>query len=365
MPENEPPLLVPLRSNASALLNGGPVESVRRRIKHASLTVDQILLETGIYRLQVGPKGSYGFQEMPPYTAEPRWQTAAERRAAKANMFRLDREGDPYANLLAPATSDVLSSTEASWAATLHPFAYELPACADWVEFVHRRDPGQTMQWRSYEWTDADKRNGALARAVPQVILRTAVIHDTNWDLASALERGMAVSMDRLHAQVIAQRFNDENGWAMRGFAVPILFPEVGGWPWEAIATLRRDPNMARFRAILREVEQEAAAEAAAGGDTEAAAHRAYQRHLVDAQEAVDSIGAIAHTTLRAFVIGAVIGFATVGIVGPLGVVAGAAVGAVPGAVIDVREVIRQREARGWVAIQQRIDVMRLLIRQL
>jgi hypothetical protein len=134
----------------------------------------------------------------------------------------------------------------------------------------------------------------------------------------------------------------------------------VSDWPWDAVRDLRRDQNMARFRAILREVEQEAAADAVAGGDLEAAAHRAYRRHLADAQEAVDSIGAVAHSALRAFVIGAVIGFATVGIAGPLGVVAGAAAGAVPGAVIEVRDVMRQRKTCGWVAVQQRIDGMRL-----
>jgi hypothetical protein len=55
---------------------------------------------------------------------------------------------------------------------------------------------------------------------------------------------------------------------------------------------------------------------------------------------------------LRAFVIGAIIGFATVGIVGPLGIVADA----VSGAVVDVRDVMRQRKTRGWVSVQQHID---------
>jgi len=52
MSGNEPTLLVPLRSNANTLLAGGPVESVRRRLKTASISFDQILLEAGVYRLQ-------------------------------------------------------------------------------------------------------------------------------------------------------------------------------------------------------------------------------------------------------------------------------------------------------------------------
>lgn len=115
--------------------------------------------------------------------------------------------------------------------------------------------------------------------------------------MAVAADHKMAISMDPLHAQVPAQRFNDERGWAMSGFAVPILFPEVRRWPWEAIAKLRRDQYMIRFRAILREVEQEAAAEVAAGGDIEAAAHHSFERHLAGAQETVESIGAVVHNT--------------------------------------------------------------------
>jgi len=256
--------------------------------------------------------------------------------------------------------SNVLASeTEAAWAATLHPFAYELPADTDWIDFTRTRDPVGDLRRLSDEWTDADKRNGALERSVPPKFLRTAVIDDANRDMAVAADQKIAISMDPLHTQVPAQRFNDERGWAMSGFAVPVLFPEVSRWPWEAVAKLRRDQNMIRFRAILREVEEEAVAEAVAGGELDTAAHRAYRRHLDAAQETVESIGTLAHTTLRAFVIGAVIGFATVGIAGPLGVVAGAVAGAVPGAVVDVRSVLRGRKTKGWVAIQQQIDAMR------
>ena len=120
-----------------------------------------------------------------------------------------------------------------------------------------------------------------------------------------------------------------------------------------------RDRNIGRFRSILREVEQEAAVAAASGGDTEAAAHHAFERQLADAQEAIESIGAVVHKTLRGFIIGGVIGFATVGIAGPLGVAASAAAGAVPGAVLDVRDVLRQRKTRGWVSAYQQIDAMR------
>jgi hypothetical protein len=49
---------------------------------------------------------------------------------------------------------------------------------------------------------------------------------------------------------------------------------------------------MARFREVLREVEQQPIAEAA-DGDIEAAANRIYRRRLVEASEAIDTLGTI------------------------------------------------------------------------
>jgi hypothetical protein len=112
---------------------------------------------------------------------------------------------------------------------------------------------------------------------------------------------------------------------------------------------------MARFREVLQEVEQQAAAEAD-GGDIEAAANRVYRRRLVEASEAIDTVGTISHKTLTGFVIGGFVGFLTSGIIGPLGIVAGAAAGVVPGTVIDVRNMIRRRRARGWVSLSNWID---------
>ena len=68
----------------------------------------------------------------------------------------------------------------------------------------------------------------------------------------------------------------------------------------------------------MREVEQQAAAEAL-GGDIEAAANRIYRRRLAEASEAIDTIGTIGHKTLTGFVIGGYTGFLTSGIIGPLG----------------------------------------------
>ena len=194
-----------------------------------------------------------------------------------------------------------------------------------------------------------------LTALIPERLLRGAVIKNTNHDLVIAAASGAAVTVDAFHAAVAAQRFNADGSWGLRGYAVPVIFPHVGDLPWEAIADFRRDRGMTRFREVLREVEQQAVVEAA-GGDIEAAANRVYRRHLVEASEGTDTVGAICHKMLTGFVIGGVVGFMTSGIIGPLGTVAGAAIGVVPGAVLDVRNVIRQRRAGGWVSLSNWID---------
>jgi hypothetical protein len=111
---------------------------------------------------------------------------------------------------------------------------------------------------------------------------------------------------------------------------------------------------MTRFREVLREVEQQAAAEAL-DGDIEKAANRVYRRHLAEASEAIDTVGTIGHKTLAGFVIGGYTGFLTSGIIGPLGIVAGAAAGVIPGTVLDVRNMIRRR-SKGWASLSNWID---------
>jgi hypothetical protein len=225
------------------------------------------------------------------------------------------------------------------------------------VEFVTPVDSSGEIGQLAERWNREDARSNALQRAIPIEFVRGEVIKSTNRDLAFAAAARVAVTLDPLHQQVAAQRFNDD-GWGLSGYAVPLLFPWVGNLPWEAIVELRRDKSLARFRAELREVEEEAIAEAASG-DIRAAAEHAYRRHLVGISETLPSAGGIAHRSLTGFVIGGIAGFYVYGIVGPLNVVAAAGLGATAGTVIDIREVIRGRRSRGWICMDQRIEALR------
>lgn len=214
------------------------------------------------------------------------------------------------------------------------------------------------MEQLARDWAWEDEHNAALERAIPERFVRNSVIQNADRDLVIATASKMAASIDLLHAQVAAQRFQDGENWKLRGFAVPILFPQIGNQPWDVIADLRRDRNMTRFRAILREVEEEATAEAG-GGDIEAAAQYAYRQHLSGYPEALETVGAVAHRTFTGFVIGGITGFAVSGIIGPLGPVFGAALGAATTTIIDVSDLIGRRRSRGWIALDHRIEALR------
>ena len=359
---NESVLVVPLRSNASTLVAGAPVARLRRRLKFASLFFDRLLLETGIYKVSAGPRGASSFIVPPDEDNPPRWQTAADRHAQTGRKFTVgwSEEPPPEGARRAGWSPQPLFTSEAtiSWAATLHPFADELPAGANWVEWVTPVDRSGEIGQLAERWNRQDARNPALERAIPSEFVRGEVIKRTNSDLAFASAAGFAATLDPLHQQVAAQRFNDDDGWKLSGYAVPLLFPWVGELPWEAIVELRRDKSMARFRSELREVEEEAMAEAALG-DVRAAAEHAYRQHLAGYSETLPSVGGIAHRSLTGFVIGGIAGFSVYGIVGPLSVVAASGLGAAVGTVMDIREVIRGRRSRGWICMDQRIEAMR------
>jgi len=323
---------------------------MRRRLKYVSLLFDGILLESGVLRVWAGPHGSSSMVGPPSAEDADRFQTAHERRAAVGAGFQLAMAEEGTG---APAKVVVASTAAIAWRATLHPFALELPTGCDWINYVTSRNPSGDARQVSQRWTQKDKRNAALRRALPEQFVRDTVISAANRDLVLAATAGVAASFDPLHLQVVEQRFRDDQGWKLRGFAVPILFPAVGKLPWEDIRDLRAHKQMADFRKVLREVEDETSSAAASGGDYEEVTNRVYRKHLAD--DKLDSVGGLVKRTSVGLVIGGSTGFVTSGITGPLGLAAGTLLGSAAGAVLDVRNFLRDRRARGWVAVDQRL----------
>lgn len=71
-------IFFPLRSNAHSLLAGPPANSVRKRLKIASLLYDEVLIDDGALDILAGPEGASIF----PHSTErvARWQTGARTR---------------------------------------------------------------------------------------------------------------------------------------------------------------------------------------------------------------------------------------------------------------------------------------------
>jgi hypothetical protein len=349
-------LFVPLRSNGSALLTGKPIESVRRRLKFASVYFDHVFLEAGIYEITAGPSGAFGSIRTPRDGEVPRWQSPVHRGAGRRQPVQVTFGGGQGANVVVDSMATVPNSKATiSWKATLQPFAGELPAGADWIDFVPSRESEGYIKQMTSGWNQADEHNTALQRAIPELFVRSVVIENVNHDLGSAARVGGTVSVDPLHHQVVAQRFGNGSNWPLAGFAVRFLFPQIGEFSWEAIADLRRDPQMVRLRGILREVEEEAVAESAAG-DIEAAARHAYHRHLAAASGAVDTLGAVARKTGASIIIAGAIGASTLPIPPLLGFTISTAVGGVVSAIGNVRGRTQQQRSKGWVSLTQRIE---------
>jgi hypothetical protein len=63
----------------------------------------------------------------------------------------------------------------------------------------------------------------------------------------------------------------------------------------------------------------------------------------------------LARDTTIGFIVGGGAGLLTMGIAGPGGPLAGAAIGVAPGAIAGVRNISRQRRSRGWMTVRNRI----------
>jgi len=308
---------VPLRSNAKTLVSGQPIAALRRRLKYASVFHDQLCLESGVLRMHAGEGGSWSVVEPATVDHPARWQTPRQRQLAhQQSPFQISIGKETTPGVLAEMMHPALASGSAiSWTVTLHPVAGELPAGAGWIQFGKFSEPGPDVTRLARDSTSADGRNPCLEQAIPGRFVRAAVIKNADNDLALPAGAGCSVTMDGLHAQVIAQRFGDEAGWKVQEYAIPFLFPQIGDWTWQEIADLRRDKNMARFRAVLRDIEDEAAAEAGTG-DLEAAVRHAYERHSAAAVPRLTGFGRAAATIVVGYVISSGSGLVMFGLKG-------------------------------------------------
>lgn len=354
----ESTLVFPLRSNGKSLLVGAPVNSVRGRIKYASLFYDRVLLEGGVHSLAAGPNGFFSAVHPADQSFPPHWQTPAERRRAEAQQIfvTVGRQPPGGGSLIAPSTA-IHSDPGIAWESTFEPFAWEMPSAVDWITFKPAITPAAlppAVQALADSWSRADQRNDALRSVEPIDQIRNVIIENANRDVAAATAAGFAAAVDSTHAQVVTRRFQDEADWRTEGYALPIVLPQVASLPWEGVVEIRRDPNIARFRAMLREVEAEVAERAPAEG-LRSAVNRVYMRELGQAAGRVEGVMPPVLRALQVVVFGIGGGLVTQGLAGVRGLAAGAAVGAGGSFIFDLRTVLRRKNSYGWVTVHQKI----------
>jgi hypothetical protein len=346
-------LLIPLRSNAFGLLAGSPVEAVRRRLKFASTFYESILLEAGALRITAGPGGS--FVEVSGDSQDARFQTPRERASVRGQSFVVNMGAETQPGVAASRMHTIIESESAiGWSATLAPFLRELPGEADWFHPVRTSDPTGPAGSLVRNWTTADLRSDSVRKSIPEQFVRSLVVKHANRDLVIAAAAGIAVSQDSLHRRVLDQRFNDAADLRPTGFAMPILFPNVGDLSWQQIMELRNHKAMVRFRSIIREVEAGALARAN-GGDLEAAAHATYRDYLSRAAGPLDTLPSILKRSPISLVLGGAAGAATMGITGPLGVAVGAVLGTGLDSGTQAVKALRARGDRAWLSVHRQL----------
>ncbi len=353
-------LFVPLRSNARALVAGSGVESVRRRLKAASILFDEIYLEAGGYIVQAGPHASATLPlGVGPGRSPLSWDSTHSRSQAKGKQFSLAMapEATPGVPSSGPYRTVAASDASICWRPTLEPFSAELEAAkADWFRLVGRPELSDATDRQMRDWRWRDEHNKVLSKALPIYFVRKQVIDHATDDLGAAVEGGAAISADLLHHTVMEERFRDREGWRFVGFALNILFPEVAHLPWEAVSQVRAHKDIDYFRKTLQDVEQRAWSDDR--GDVEALVHQLYAGQLSKAVEKVGNLGSIARSTSVGFVVGFGAGLATIGVTGPVGPLVGPAISSAIGAVWDYGKQRTRRRRAGWVSLDARLREM-------
>lgn len=362
MPERDPyvpptgNVFFPLASNAHSLVTGSPVGGVRSRLKVSSLLYEKVFLEAGSTRIQAGPQGASWWRHGHDPDRPAEWQTPRGRKVGRSAPISvaIAQKTAPGVPATGPFHEVLHSETSICWLPTLEPFVHELPSSCDWIVLGHPGDLADEFKRLEDLWKRRDDANGALARLVPEHIVRSRLVDSASHDLAVGASGGWDVSVDRFHGRVIGARFAGDATIQTHGLALPVLVPRVGDLDWADIARIRKLKAIERLRAVLREVEAEAFDVARSGGDLESAMHKAYTHKVADASGKVHRLRSASAMGVAELVVGAGAGYATTGLA-LLGPVAGAGVTAVVMTGWHARRIVRERRQRAWIGIMDAI----------
>lgn len=340
----------PLASNAHSLLAGRPLESVRRRLKMASLLHEELFLESGSLQIQAGEKGAVVFGN-PSSGDSSEWQTPAQRGALQSSEFLLTlRPTSTSVNLDQPVT--LRSSSAIAWSPTFEPFRREFTSDTSWIQIGRFTPATDEERSQGRSWRRRDDSNPAIARRLPDSLVRDQVLSNIEKDLLVAAARGVNISIDPLHSAVLSSRLIDPRLEA-KGFALPFIAPRAGGMSWKDIAQVRAHKSIALLRAVLSDIERESLDQINALGELPDSVARAYRARIERYALDTPSIGSAVGYGVAEMAVGRAIGFATAGIGW-----AGILIGAIPGAAVTAADAIaatRARRKRDWISALQAI----------
>lgn len=332
------------RANARALISGGGASSVRRRLAHAALLYDDVIVDAGIWEGRSGPSGTVEFR-LPPGTFEGRaaFQTTSDRSRADGATFHFAVKPSGSDG---PAHPLVRSKTTISWKATFDPLVLEVPRAYKWLHVgvfdLYPEDKRVVKKMASQDASD-----GVLDTYLPDEFSRKLVIGSANFALVLASRMDAAASFDSIHSQALAARLARGQATRVLGSgALAIAFPTAGQLRWQDIDELRRHRGMKNLRARLRDIESEALVLASSGRSFEKSVHDAY-RYALEAD--IASLQPSLKKGAAAVLVGAGVSLLT----GPLPM----AIGVGAGAAVTVAEVAaaRRRAGQSWIAAASRL----------
>ncbi|MGD9891151.1 MAG: hypothetical protein AB7R89_09230 [Dehalococcoidia bacterium] len=350
-------ILFGLRSNANALLQGAPANSVVGRIKIASLLHDRVLIEEGTWIGMAGERASSAIWHPPSFTQVAQLQAPRERRTKPDDEFYfLVTPSDAPPGT--PGRPILRSRTTISWRATFEPLKRDLPRAFSWMEFGHA-EPTNVGKKVISRWNDVDKVDPGLHEAFPEQFVRGMLVDSANTDLFVGSQLGAAVSLDRFHKSLVMFRLMRGEAKSVLGHkTLDILVPKVTDLDWNDIDEVRKHKDLNHLRAVLRDIEAEALESATSLNDLPETIRSRYEEKLREAQARVEGTwGRWLTRGLIGSVVGEAVGvaFGVPMVGGAVGIVVANAAGEAVGLGID--RLLGRRDRVRWVSADNALRV--------
>jgi hypothetical protein len=304
---------------------------------------DHLILEDGMWEGHAGPTGSFTMR-IPSRMPHPTdYQTPRERALAASGHFQVAVGPDSSPG---PRHTVISSQTTIAWRATLDPIKQEMRKSYPWIEFAEfdlypdEKDLVSRM-------VGEDQGDGLLEGRIADEFSRKLVIENADHSLVMGSTLRAAVSLDKLHRQVLNARL--ARGQAMPVFgsnALEIVLPEVHRLTWEDVDSVRKSRGMANMRVLLAEIEEAAWSEADGGRRLEEAVFRRYANKILHEESRYrPSYRGVVRTLAISVVVSV--------LAGPLPIVAGVALGAAQ--VAGGAAAAEHRYRSSWLATVNRL----------